>query len=295
MKTENLHKTSYLLHKEFEKDELKIISVSFKYSDITRVTKWLDIVFVNIAGEKLTNIKLLEAKGIHWSLNVFDIFKNMPISLSKYLPPLEQYVLTIPLYLDFIGINVTLSFVRNNKEVSVSFLAEEYPDADDYKSHGVYNLLEYYTKKIAIDFETLKNSLIFDKSVNTIFNSPELLKSTSPKRFEEIVGELFLKYGYDVEHIGKTGDGGVDLIAIENRNIVNTKLLIQCKRYRNKVGVAPVRELYGVKEDLGASKAVLVTTSEFTKGAKGFAEKNCWEMELIDYKKLLKLFKESID
>jgi HJR/Mrr/RecB family endonuclease len=63
------------------------------------------------------------------------------------------------------------------------------------------------------------------------------------------------------------------------------KLLIECKRYAgdNKVGVSFVRSLYGVKIHDGATKAILATTSTFTKAASELVTSHRWELEGRDY------------
>jgi HJR/Mrr/RecB family endonuclease len=113
---------------------------------------------------------------------------------------------------------------------------------------------------------------------------PDDLRVIDRRRFEELIAELFLGFGYEVELTQRTRDGGKDIIAIKRRT-VNVKFLIECKRPdpENPIGIAPVRELYGVKVDEGASKAILATTSYFTPDAKIFSEKHRWELELRDF------------
>jgi restriction system protein len=73
---------------------------------------------------------------------------------------------------------------------------------------------------------------------------------------------------------GKTGDGGVDLELFDSSPITGGRIVVQCKRYQpdNTVGVATVRELFGVVGSENAMKGVLVTTSTFTSGAREFAD-----------------------
>jgi HJR/Mrr/RecB family endonuclease len=113
---------------------------------------------------------------------------------------------------------------------------------------------------------------------------PDDLRVIDRRRFEELVAELFSGFGYEVELTQRTRDGGKDIIAIKRRE-VDLKFIIECKRPDpgNPVGIAPVRELYGVKVDDGASKAILATTSYFTPDAKLFSEKHRWELELRDF------------
>ena len=102
--------------------------------------------------------------------------------------------------------------------------------------------------------------------------------------FEELIAELFNGFGFDVELTKKTRDGGRDIVAIKSSE-VNLKYLIECKRPdpENVVGIRPVRELFGVKQDEKASKAILATTTYFSPDALQFFERNKWELESKDF------------
>ena len=116
---------------------------------------------------------------------------------------------------------------------------------------------------------------------------PEDIRIMNRRVFEELVAELFIGFGYEVELTKRTRDGGKDIIAIKRRE-VETRFLIECKRPDpgNPIGVSTVRELYGVKVDDGASKAILATTTYFTPDAKLFSSKHRWELELRDFEDL---------
>jgi restriction endonuclease Mrr len=113
---------------------------------------------------------------------------------------------------------------------------------------------------------------------------PEDLRIIDRRKFEQLVAELFAGFGYEIELTQRTRDGGKDIIAIKRRE-VDIKFLIECKRPDpgNPVGVSTVRELYGVKIDDGASKAILATTTYFSHDAKLFSDKHQWELELKDF------------
>jgi len=95
--------------------------------------------------------------------------------------------------------------------------------------------------------------------------------------FEHLVRELFeeefTSTGGEVKVTQASRDGGVDAVAFDPDPIRGGKIVIQAKRYSNTVGVSAVRDLYGTVLNEGATKGVLVTTSdygtdayEFTKG-----------------------------
>jgi len=117
---------------------------------------------------------------------------------------------------------------------------------------------------------------------------PDQLKRVDRRLFEEMIAHLFSEFGYVVELTQRTRDGGRDVIAVRTQ-IVTVKYLIECKRPDpdGYVGVKPVRELYGVLEDEGATKGVLVTTTHFSPEALKFFERHRWELEPKDFTGLM--------
>jgi Restriction endonuclease len=120
--------------------------------------------------------------------------------------------------------------------------------------------------------------------VRELASRPGSLKTIDRRTFEELVAFLFEGFGYEVELTKKTRDGGRDVVAVRRAEI-HTKYLIECKRPDpgTPIGIRPVRELYGVKQDEGASKAILATTTYFGPDALLFMERHRWELEPRDY------------
>lgn len=94
--------------------------------------------------------------------------------------------------------------------------------------------------------------------------------------FEHLVRELFEREfttsGGEVKVTQASRDGGVDAIAFDPDPIRGGKIVIQAKRYTNTVGVAAVRDLYGTVVNEGATKGILVTTSDYGPDAYSFAK-----------------------
>jgi len=93
--------------------------------------------------------------------------------------------------------------------------------------------------------------------------------------FEHLIREIFEKEfsstGGEVRVTQASRDGGVDAIAFDPDPIRGGKIVIQAKRYTNTVGVGAVRDLYGTVVNEGATKGVLVTTSDFGPDSYSFA------------------------
>lgn len=99
---------------------------------------------------------------------------------------------------------------------------------------------------------------------------PELL-SMDPLEFEELVAELFRAMGMQAVTTVRSGDGGVDVDALDPDPIRGGKIVVQVKRYRATVPPTAVRDLYGTVQSVGANKGVLITTSAFGPGSHTFA------------------------
>jgi restriction system protein len=98
-----------------------------------------------------------------------------------------------------------------------------------------------------------------------------VLETMTWRQFENLVGEAFRRQGYSVRETEDGPDGGVDLVISKEGEIH----LVQCKQWKtNKVGVAKVRELYGVVASQGAAGGIFVASGVYTQEATAFAKAN---------------------
>lgn len=107
-------------------------------------------------------------------------------------------------------------------------------------------------------------------------------------RFERFVARIYENNGYSVTVTKKSGDQGVDIIALK----MFVKTGIQVKKYRGKVSNRAVQEVVAGKKYYGLQRAVVITSGTFTKSAKELAKSN--KVKLIDGKELKILYKKSI-
>ncbi|WP_411577427.1 restriction endonuclease [Streptomyces sp. Je 1-4] len=101
-------------------------------------------------------------------------------------------------------------------------------------------------------------------------SEPDLYEM-DPIAFENLIAELFRAMGMQAVTTQRSGDGGVDVDALDPDPIRGGKIVVQVKRYRHTVPPTAVRDLYGTVQSEGANKGVLVTTSRFGPGAHTFA------------------------
>lgn len=126
---------------------------------------------------------------------------------------------------------------------------------------------------------------------HTVAVSPSrhALENMSWRQFEMLVGEMFRRKGFVVEERGGNGpDGGVDLALRAGNDLY----LVQCKQWKStRVGVAIVRELYGVMAAEGAVGGFVVASGDFTDDAREFAAGR--SIELVDTKKVLDMIADT--
>jgi len=109
-----------------------------------------------------------------------------------------------------------------------------------------------------------------------------------PRRFEEVVAEIFARLGYEVQLTAPSRDGGKDIVIARRGDHEPRVFFVECKRYRppRRVEVGVVRQLYGVIKLDGAAKGIVAASTLFTRDAKETAGKVEGELLLADYLEL---------
>jgi HJR/Mrr/RecB family endonuclease len=109
--------------------------------------------------------------------------------------------------------------------------------------------------------------------------------SLSPLELETLVSVLYEELGYETKLTPRSGDDGIDVIALKN----GKKTVIQVKQSIHPVGSPVIQTLYGSMAHALADKAICVSTSGFTTAAEQFAAHKT--IELIDAKELTDLIR----
>lgn len=124
------------------------------------------------------------------------------------------------------------------------------------------------------------------------------VKQMDPSRFEKLVVELMLAMGYGGPQenagkvTGKSGDEGIDGI-INQDSLGLDVIYLQAKRWKNKITPEIVNSFMGSIVGKGATKGVLLTTSDFTDAARKTASNNPqYKIILIDGQRLASLMIE---
>jgi restriction endonuclease Mrr len=116
--------------------------------------------------------------------------------------------------------------------------------------------------------------------------------SISPRRFEELIEDVFKHLGYRTRLTQATRDGGADIIILDKHG--GEQAIVEVKRYaeQRRVGVGLVRQLIGSQYLHHVDKSFLVTSSTFTQEAISIASSlkaspMPFEMDLWDSTRVL--------
>lgn len=110
---------------------------------------------------------------------------------------------------------------------------------------------------------------------------PEIDKMTGIE-FEEFLKAHFEEIGYKAKMTPTTNDYGADLIL----NKDGEKIVVQAKRWNDKVGNTAVQEIVSAKGYYKADRAMVITNSYYTNNAYELAKAN--NVELWDRNNLIK-------
>lgn len=131
--------------------------------------------------------------------------------------------------------------------------------------HTANRLIPELLKIYAIE-DPVQGKFFARNTDNTKYDSDgrERLSTMDPYDFEKLIADYFIRRGFiNAEVIGRSGDRGVDVLAT---NVEGEFELIQCKRYRkgNNIGSTPIQRVHSFMQSRNASRAWVITTSDFT-------------------------------
>lgn len=111
---------------------------------------------------------------------------------------------------------------------------------------------------------------VTDELIRYLADNPSAIREMDPRKFEELVAELFARGGWQVTLTPQTRDGGFDLYAVRKSGLGSLLYLVECKRLNppSKVGIQVVQRLHGVVSSKKATAGVVVTTTDYSLDAK---------------------------
>lgn len=155
-----------------------------------------------------------------------------------------------------------------SSEVDLGKLDESLYNAPTFTDEGVLQIVNVY-----------------DELKRYLARHPEKLYELSSRSFEELVADILIDFGFDVELTSSTRDGGRDMLAYFRNPITEFLTFVECKKwaYERPVGIDVVQRVFGVLQGHRANKSLIVTTSRFSRDA--LSEQKRYEtlMDLKNY------------
>jgi restriction system protein len=154
-----------------------------------------------------------------------------------------------------------------------------------------------------IDIIPVTPTMVLNKEDNRFIETKKVLENLNNginlalmdwQNFESLIAELFQKEfaeeGAQVKVTQSSRDRGVDAIIFDPDPIKGGKFVVQAKRYTKTVDVSAVRDLCAVVKKEGASRGILVTTSNYGTDAYTFIQNE--PVTLLNGSELLGLLKK---
>ncbi|MCM1361548.1 MAG: restriction endonuclease [Clostridiales bacterium] len=282
--------------KEAEKFNLNLCNKIYNVSDI--VNNLVEI----IIEEK--NIKPYIGRAIAWEAiqrTIVNFYGN------KWVEEFEPHLkLTYDqIYKDNSTLNIDIINVFSSecaKEYIKNVIECEKIDIDTSKEILMYFLL--YKSKLTelniyncfVNFYDILKEIKQKVESNNIKNKIKTKQIIKPSKytiddidlmtgfeFENFIELLFSKMGYSSYVTKKSGDQGIDVIAVKD----NIKIGIQTKCYSFTVGNSAIQEAVAGKSFYNCTKVIVITNNFFTNAAKELARSNnviLWDREMLKEK-----------
>lgn len=233
----------------------------------------IGLVFLAIWGIKVIKKKKEEAK----------IAKAENILKTVRDAELEEYINN---FISRFGLGQEKSknvWIRRNYKIS-------WDRINDLKDILRQKNIDFSPKEICILLANYIDKRELDLTINSISSTTNSFSKLSGPDFENLLYRLYEALGYSVQMTGKTGDQGGDLIATQGQE----RLLVQAKCYKDcSVGNKAIQEAAAARSHYDCNKAVVITTSVFTKEATELAKTN--KVELVPKELLQKILLDSLN
>lgn len=207
--------------------------------------------------------------------------KQLPSwSIFVLLPAVLLAIIGTKKLIDHVATHFEKMFSKSNAENQIAFTdAETVPDNPAKRKKKTLEQPSIdYLRLIAQDEEDWRREQSGLKPIEYELKRIEGMDGTM---FEHWCVGLLLRSGFQkAERTGKSGDQGVDIVAVKD----SIRYAIQCKCYSSPLGNTPVQEVLGGKAMYNCHVGVVITNSTYTAGAVDLAQKHgilLWDRETL--------------
>lgn len=132
----------------------------------------------------------------------------------------------------------------------------------------------------------LEGAFLDQRFIDFLSNNAHKLGSIHWRKFEELTAECFQRFGYSVELGPGSNDDGVDVRVWNDDERAAPNYIIQCKRVKSKIDKVTVKGLYSDILHEGSKLGILVTSSEFSIGARKTVAARSYPIEEVNGEKI---------
>lgn len=168
----------------------------------------------------------------------------------------------------------------------MSYLKESFQTLADFKEYLLMVILCVSVFTLILIYSKFKNHAGKKKSSLASVDYMKL----DPFQFEQFCANVLNANGYSVFPTKKAGDGGKDLVGINDKS---ERVFGEVKQYKasNKISRPLLQKLRGAMADNGVQNGIFITTSDFTKDALEYAKRN--KIKCINRSELERLIRRS--
>ncbi len=162
---------------------------------------------------------------------------------------------------------------------------------DSALKHSPNNFMKFHQYKNIINLSELfeqykpiasEGAFLDQRFIDFLSNNINKLGEIHWRKFEELTAECFKRFGYNIELGPGSNDDGVDIRAWNDKKEGAPSFIIQCKRLNSKIDKVTVKGLYADILHEGCELGFLVTSSEFSVGARNTVEARSYPIEEIN-------------
>lgn len=136
--------------------------------------------------------------------------------------------------------------------------------------------------------ETLYGNFIDQRYIDFLSHNFDSIGNIHWRKFEALTCEFFESQGYYVEIGEGRNDDGIDARLWTDETDKNgpPTIIIQCKRYKDKIEKMVVKSLWADIQEYGAQSGLIVTTSSLSPGAEKVCTARNYPIEQVDRERL---------
>lgn len=153
----------------------------------------------------------------------------------------------------------------------------------------------FYEKSVILkensELEKIKNVLIAQIEIFNRNENLEFIQNMNPYTFEQFVARIFTYFWYNARVTKWSWDKWIDINLIKD----GEKQIVQCKRYKKKIGTPIIRDFIGTMNLSQVQKWYIVTTSDFSFEVVNMLNDKRHDIRLIDINTLIRLQKTMND